>query len=114
MGAVNYDNKSFRPVDSSANSNTSEETIFHYQQQNNIITATYSGGQIISGHLTGTVDDNGTIKMWYHHINTAGELMAGKCTSVPEIMSNGKIRLHENWQWATGDKSSGQSVIEEI
>lgn len=27
--------------------------------------------------------------------------------------SNGKIRLHETWEWTSGDQSKGQSIIEE-
>ena len=40
--------------------------------------------------------------------------MTGTCKSKPEILENGKIRLHESWEWASGDKSKGQSIIEEI
>jgi hypothetical protein len=29
-------------------------------------------------------------------------------------LGNGKIRLHETWQWTSGDFSSGTSIIEEI
>lgn len=34
--------------------------------------------------------------------------------STPEILSNGKIRLLEQWQWTNGDNSTGKSIIEEI
>jgi len=40
--------------------------------------------------------------------------MTGKCKSRPEILENGKIRLHERWQWTCGDMSKGTSVLEEI
>jgi len=40
--------------------------------------------------------------------------MTGKCTSIPEILSNGKVRLHEEWEWTSGDKSRGCSIIEEL
>jgi len=40
--------------------------------------------------------------------------MTGVCRSVPEVMSNGKIRLHETWQWTSGDGSGGSSVLGEI
>jgi hypothetical protein len=40
--------------------------------------------------------------------------MTGKCYSTPEIMDNGKIRLHEIWEWTSGDCSKGNSIIEEI
>lgn len=40
--------------------------------------------------------------------------MTGVCKSIPEILSNGKIRLYEKWKWTSGDKSEGKSIIEEI
>jgi hypothetical protein len=52
--------------------------------------------------------------MRYHQINFNNEIMTGKCFSKPEILSNGKIRLYETWQWTSGDFSSGTSIIEEI
>jgi hypothetical protein len=51
--------------------------------------------------------------MRYHQVNNKGELMTGTCQSIPEILPNGKIRLHERWEWTSGDKSLGTSVIEE-
>jgi hypothetical protein len=78
------------------------------------LTSKYSGGKIIKGQLIGLVDQDGNINMRYHHINIKNEIMSGICHSSPEIMSNGKIRLHENWQWTSGDQSKGKSIIEEI
>lgn len=40
--------------------------------------------------------------------------MTGICNSKLEILHNGKIRLHETWQWTSGDKSKGESIIEEV
>jgi len=111
---MNYDNKSFRPTSNTENGETSSETVFHYKQSGNILTSEYSGGKIIRGHLIGLVDSNGIIDMRYHQVNSSAELMTGICKSVPEILSNGKIRLHETWQWTSGDKSTGKSIIEEI
>lgn len=114
MMKMNYHDKKFRPISNTENGETSEETIFHYQQEGNILTCTYSGGQIITGQLIGLVDSNGKIDMRYHQVNNQGELMTGICKSIPEILSNGKIRLHETWQWTSGDQSKGNSVLEEI
>ncbi len=111
---INYNNRRFRPVENSDNGETSEETIFEYKQDGNILTSNYSGGQIQKGHLIGLVDEKGTIEMRYHQVNLKGELMTGKCSSKPEIMENGKIRLFETWEWTSGDKSSGKSTLEEI
>lgn len=111
---INYHNKQFRPVSNTDNGETSAETVFHYRQEGRILTSDYSGGKIIKGHLIGLVDDDGCINMRYHQVNDRNELMTGLCHSKPEILANGKIRLHESWQWTSGDQSGGSSVIEEF
>ncbi len=111
---INYNNKKFKPVQNSENGETSEETIFEYKQEEEILTSMYSGGQIKKGHLIGLVDENGNIEMRYHQINNKGALMTGICFSKPEILPNGKIRLQETWQWTSGDNSKGTSILEEI
>lgn len=110
---MNYNNKVFKPISNTDNGETSNETIFHYKQVGNIVTATYSGGKIIQGHLIGLVDSFGNIEMRYHQVNDKNELMTGICKSKHEILANGKIRLHEAWEWTSGDKSTGTSIIEE-
>ncbi|CAM3426666.1 n-acetylglutamate synthase [Flavobacterium chungbukense] len=110
---INYNNKIFKPVSNTENGETSNETVFHYKQEGNILTSEYSGGKIIKGHLIGLVDKAGNIEMRYHQVNEKGELMTGFCSSKPEILSNGKIRLNETWQWTSGDLSKGNSIIEE-
>ncbi|WP_424003486.1 n-acetylglutamate synthase [Maribacter sp. IgM3_T14_3] len=111
---MNYNNKTFRPVSNSVNGETSAETLFKYKQKETVLTSTYSGGQIVEGHLIGLVALDGTIEMRYHQVNIQGELMTGICVSKPEIMENGKIRLYETWRWTSGDKSKGTSVLEEV
>lgn len=111
---MNYNNKKFRPVINSENGETTKKTLFEYKQTGNILSSEYEGGQIVKGHLIGLVDKTGTIEMRYHQINSKGELMTGICQSKPEIMPNGKIRLHETWQWTSGDKSNGTSILEEV
>lgn len=111
---MNYNNKKFKPIENSENSETTDETIFEYKQNGNILTSEYRGGKIVSGHLIGLVDEDGTIEMRYHQVNTNGELMTGICFSKPEIIANGKIRLHEEWKWTSGDKTSGTSILEEL
>ena len=110
---INYNGKIFTPISNTENSETSSETEFLYKQVGNIVTSQYSGGKIKKGHLIGIVDDNGNIDMRYHQINDKDEIMTGTCKSRPEILPNGKLRLHESWQWTSGDYSKGESIIEE-
>ncbi|MBT2159972.1 n-acetylglutamate synthase [Zobellia barbeyronii] len=111
---MNYDGKKFRPLQNSNNGETTQDTIFHYQQTGNILISEYAGGKIVKGHLIGLVGDDGNIDMRYHQVNTDGELMTGFCSSKPEITKDGKIRLHESWQWTSGDRSKGNSILEEL
>ncbi|MEL4307871.1 n-acetylglutamate synthase [Joostella sp. CR20] len=114
MNFINYHNKSFRAVSNSENGQTSEETIFYYKQEGNILTAKYSGGAIKKGHLIGLVSEDGVIDMRYHQIDIEGNLRTGKCKSIPETLEDGSLRLHESWEWTSDDFSKGTSVIEEI
>lgn len=111
---INYNNKKFSPVQNTENGETILETIFKYEQKENILTSNYSGGPIMSGHLIGLVDEDGKLEMRYHQVNTKGELMTGICHSKPELLPNGKIRLYEDWKWTSGDKSCGKSILEEV
>jgi len=110
----NYNNRIFCSVANSVNGEVDAQTIFNYRQSGNIVTADYSGGHIISGSLIALVDDEGKLDMRYQHVNNQQQLMTGICISTPEILPDGKIRLHEKWQWTCGDRSNGESVIEEI
>ncbi len=111
---INYHNKFFRTVQNSSNGETSSATIFKYEQRGNIVSSSYSGGKVLKGHLIGLVSDDGKIEMRYHQINTAGELRTGICRSTPELLPNGKIRLHEEWEWTGEDSSKGTSMLDEM
>jgi hypothetical protein len=111
---INYDKRVFKSVSNSETGEVSAETRFYYRQEETHVWAEYSGGGIVRGSLLAKVAGDGSLEMRYQHLNKKGELMTGKCFSTPEILENGKIRLHEKWQWTCGDLSSGESVVEEI
>lgn len=114
MKRINYNGRTFRSVDTSDNGEVNDGTIFKYFQRDHIVWADYSGGGITKGHLIATVDSDGNLDMRYHHINEKNELMTGICKSKPEILANGTIRLHEEWEWTCRDHSKGRSIIEEV
>ena len=114
MTEINYDNKTFVSVENSETGEVSGETVFHYHQKNDVVWAEYKGGAIIFGSLIAKCDTSGNLEMRYQHLNSDGELMTGKCFSTPEILDDGRIKLHEKWQWTCGDFSEGESIVEEI
>lgn len=111
---ISYENRKFRIVRNTEGGEVGSETVFHYHQKGRTVWAEYSGGEIINGQLIANCDDDGNLDVRYQHINTGGELKTGKCRSTPEILNDGRLRLHEKWEWTGGDRSSGESVIEEI
>lgn len=111
---INYHNRLFRPIQNTANGETTQETIFQYKQEGQVVTAEYSGGEIVKGSLIALVLENDELDMRYQQVNTKGELMTGICKSTPEILPDGRIRLHEKWQWTSGDRTAGESIVEEI
>ncbi|MFP7492814.1 n-acetylglutamate synthase [Terribacillus saccharophilus] len=111
---MNYHNLIFRAVTNTDNGETSSETTFHYQQEGQILTAAYSGGTILEGRLIGIVEEDGKLRFRYHHINDKYELRSGQCVSIPEILADGRVRLHERWQWMFDDDSVGESIVEQV
>ena len=110
---VNYDGRTFKPLSNSETGEVGEDTLFNYHQKDDLVWAEYSGGEIRFGTLIAKVFDD-SLDMRYQHINAKGELMTGTCLSTPEVLPDGRLRLHEKWQWTSGDLSAGESVIEEI
>ncbi len=111
---IDYDGKIFRSVGNTANGEANDDTFFYYHQQGNIVTANYLGGSILYGNLIAKVGKAGKLDMRYQHLNRNQEFMTGQCISTPEVMENGKLRMHESWQWTCKDHSSGNSIVEEI
>lgn len=110
-----YDGKVFRSTSSTANGEVGAETRFHYHQDGALVWAEYAGGSVVKGSLVALVSpDDGSLDMRYHHVNRSGELMTGRCRSVPEELADGRLRMHEKWEWTSGDCSSGESVVEEV
>ena len=114
QAAVDYDGRRFRSVENSATGEVGPETVFRYGQEGDIVHATYEGGGVRSGVLIATADGEGNLDARYAHVNLSGGLMTGECRTTPERLPDGRLRLHEEWRWTSGDLSSGRSVVEEI
>ena len=112
--SIDYDGRRFRSVENSDTGEVGPETVFGYRQDGDVVSATYEGGDVRFGTLVATADNEGNLDARYGHVNVSGELMTGECRSTPEVLPDGRLRLHEEWRWTSGDGSSGRSVVEEI
>ncbi len=111
---INYHNRKFKAVSNSDSGEVEASTIFNYFQQGNILWATYSGKHIQFGTITGLVHKEGHLEFSYQHVNADNEIMTGLCRSTPKVIADGKIQLHEVWQWTCKDNAKGESIVEEI
>ena len=109
-----YDGLRFRSIANTPNGEVGGDTVFDYHQRDDIVWATYAGGAIKFGTLTGNVRADGVLDFRYAHTNTRGEILTGTCLSTPERLPDNRLRLREKWQWTSGDHSAGESVVEEI
>lgn len=114
MSTFNYDGRRFRAVANSASGEVGGDTVFDYHQEDGVVWATYRGGSVVLGTLVAMVDADGVLDMHYQHVNTDRKLMTGVCETTPEVLPDGRLRLHERWRWTSGDGSEGTSTLEEI
>ncbi|MEO6131717.1 MAG: n-acetylglutamate synthase, partial [Saprospiraceae bacterium] len=96
---INYHGRKFRGFENTANGQVSGATVFTYSQSGSILQATYSGGSILQGQMLGVVHEDNSLSFVYHHIDSDRHLRNGYCKSIPELLPDGRIRLHEKWEW---------------
>ena len=111
---MNYNGRVFRPVENTPNGEVNGETRFEYRQEGDLLQATYSGGGIRCGQMVGLVREGGALTFCYQHVTEEGALRSGRCESTPEVLADGRVRLHERWKWTSGDQSEGRSIVEEV
>ena len=111
---INYHGRKFAGVFNTPNGQVNGDTVFHYSQHEDILTATYSGGRIREGYMFGLVNEDNTLDFVYHHLDFSGNLKSGHCISTPVLLPDGRIRIYEAWEWTYGGSGKGESVVEEM
>lgn len=107
--AVNYDGRRFRAV-----ADGSAASLAHYHQQGDLVWAEFSGGGVRRGMLVGRCGRDGVIDFGYSMVADTGELVSGRCHSLPELMPDGRIRLTEHWERFPPHAAAGVSCLEEV
>lgn len=111
---INYNNRHFRSVANAEAGDVDSDTHFHYRQEGDVVWATYHGGGVAFGTLMAMVRADETLDMRYQQVSRTGTIKTGRCISTPEILPDGRLRLHESWRWTEGGDGSGESTIEEL
>lgn len=113
MTEIDYEGRRFRGVVNYDDGDLTRETLFAYHQQGRILWGEYAGGGVAHGFLVGTVDGDDSLTLLWQYVSHDGRLVGGMCTSRPELLPDGRLRLHEEWAVALGGRQKGSSVIEE-
>ena len=99
----------FRAVTNSENGSINSETIMRFTLDDTVIAGSYSGGTIVVGHVIAKRLGESEIEMLYQGANTNGQVQAGKANAQFRPNADGRMSMYLEWQWLTGDQSSGTS-----
>ncbi len=116
MSEFNYHDRVFRGIVNYEDGDLSGDIRFCYTQEGSVVKGKIEGGRVQSGDVLAEVLADGRLDMIWQYRNTDGEIICGTCVSTPEILADGRYRLHEEWTITKGPDSGleGISVIEEI
>jgi hypothetical protein len=111
---ISYDGRTFRSSAAETTDARGDVPVGHFHQDGQQVWAEFAGGKVIRGRFVGTCGPDGTLDLAYCQLLEGGEAVAGMCTSKPEILGDGRIRLAEHWRRFDRAGSAGVSYIEEI
>lgn len=90
------------------------ETIFHFSQQGNVVTADYAGGKVKQGFLVGTITEANQLNFSYCQLQIDGKLDNGASQCEVSRNENGKIILIEHFEWASRPGEYGTNIFQEL
>jgi len=106
---MNLKGKTFRAVSNSAQGSVGTNTKMQFISDKGVVAAKYKGGTIVRGHVLGRRISESEIELLYLSATVSGEVKAGKAHAKFTLGEDKKLHMHMDWQWLTGDHSSGQS-----
>ncbi|SNY99392.1 hypothetical protein [Flagellimonas pacifica] len=113
MTKISLNKVKMNVIKTSNNGVVNKETIFIFTQNDNLIHAEYTGGQIVKGFLVGNLKGN-TLKFSYCQLQVDGRLDNGSSTGEISTSNKGKIRLTEYFKWDSRPGQSGTNIFEQI
>jgi hypothetical protein len=108
---VSYDGRRFRAVADGTDGGDASSAV--YRQDGDLLWAEFSGGGVRRGMLVGTCGPDGVLDFGYSMVTGTGEVICGRCHSLPERMPDGRIRLAEHWERFGPHAGTGVSYLEE-
>ena len=112
--SYNLDNKVFKVIKSDGpGASVTEETLFYFKQEQDIVLVEYRGGGIKFGKQLGIMQGD-IIKFKHMQITMSGAFENGESIDTISVVA-GKIQLSEKWEWKSDNKSgTGILILEEM
>ncbi|HEV2270276.1 MAG TPA: hypothetical protein VGR92_12515 [Steroidobacteraceae bacterium] len=94
------------------NSVVNAHTTLTFEQQGNVVSARYCGGEVVDGYLIGHLA-GWSLHFRYVQADRSGRLDAGVSEGVFDRLADGRLRLVEHYQWLTREER-GTNWFEEL
>lgn len=94
---INLNGKKFFPV-SNKNGLSGTETVFEFNQRNNIVHGSYNGGEIQEGNFVGTIDGN-ILVLRFQCVTKKLDMRSGQSEGIIRVDANGLYSIEYSWQW---------------
>ena len=114
MSGFDYNDRIFIGIQNYDDGDMTTETVFKYHQKGHTVWGTFEGGNVVYGSMVARMLDDGRLDMVWQYLNKSGTLHTGTCMSTPEVLPDGRYRLHEEWTETSGEGRKGTSVVEEV
>lgn len=102
--------KTFRAVANSSNGTMNTDTTMTFVSEDESgILGVYGGGTIKTGNVVARRVSDSIVEMLYHCVTVSGELKAGQARARFTSDPDRGLCMHLDWQWLTGDRTSGRS-----
>lgn len=111
---ISLDKISMNVVETAANGVVNEETIFHFSQKEDVVTADYEGGKIQKGFLVGKRVGESLLVFSYCQMQLDGRLDNGCSQCEISKNENGEILLIEYFEWASRPGEYGVNILQEL
>jgi hypothetical protein len=106
---IDYDGRRFR-----AEGKGPGAAVTTYRQDGDLLWAELSGSGVRRGALTGRCAGDGSLEFAYTMVLDDGRVISGRCESTPELLGDGRVRLHERWERFAPHADTGAAVLEEV
>ncbi|APR35939.1 hypothetical protein [Paraburkholderia sp. SOS3] len=111
---LDLDGKQFTLISNTAGDAKAGETIFTFEQNGQVIRATYHGGGVVLGAIIGQIEQEDRLKVLFQQVTAAGKLCGGEGHIEVQKGADGKFRFIDDWRFTINGNGSGQAVWQEL